>query len=95
MYRNLSVPYHRIQNFSELMNYETTPLDKSLYGSACSTNYYYFGKLSMPQKGEISPVRSGDGDSRRDNFSNLSNFKVRMINNSSAMADGSASKENS
>lgn len=87
LYRHLSVPGRRVYNFSQLMNYETTPMDKSLYGSACSTNYYYFGKLSMPQKGEIAPVRSGEGGGRPQNVSNLSSFDRRMISTTSARAE--------
>lgn len=48
MYRNLSIPSRPTGNFSQMINYETTPMNKQLYGSACSTNYYYFDKLSMP-----------------------------------------------
>ena len=86
-YRHLSVPCGRAQNFSQLMNYETTPMDKSLYGSACSTNYYYFSKLSMPQRGEIAPARSREGSTGPQHASTLSTFDARSLNKQGAAED--------
>ena len=57
-YRNLSTTKRRPRNFSELMNYGLKPMNHTNYGQSFSSNYYYFNKLSKPQKGHITPVRS-------------------------------------
>lgn len=46
-YRNLSSKKPKNRNFSDFMNYTSTP-DKTTYGKSLSSNYYYFGKLSKP-----------------------------------------------
>ena len=63
-----------------MINYETTPLDKQLYGSACSTNYYYFDKLSMPQKGDIAPLMSNGGPARpHHNHTVLDTYRKKLL----------------
>ena len=77
------MPRRQAGNFSQMINYETTPMSKQLYGSACSTNYYYFDKLSMPQKGEISPLMSDGGPERpHHNITVLDNYKKRFTRRS-------------
>lgn len=51
-------------------------MNKTTYGKSYSSNYYYFDKLSKPQKGEIEPVRSSShGSDKRKSYINVHDQK--------------------